>query len=63
MSERRSAVCLGNFDGVHTGHRLLLEQTVHVAKQQGLSPLACWGMGRRCSRCPTSGGCCSRPLG
>lgn len=40
MSERRSAVCLGNFDGVHTGHRLLLEQTVHVAKQQGLSPLA-----------------------
>ena len=35
-----SAVCLGNFDGVHIGHRLLLEQTALAARQRGLRAVA-----------------------
>ena len=36
---RPSAVCLGNFDGVHRGHRFLLSQTVRTAGELGLAPL------------------------
>jgi len=31
-----TAVCLGNFDGVHRGHRFLIEETVKCAKELGL---------------------------
>ena len=40
MSETKTAVCLGNFDGVHIGHRRLLEQTVRTAQEKGLKPVA-----------------------
>ena len=32
------AVCLGFFDGVHLGHRALIEKTVRVARERGLVP-------------------------
>jgi riboflavin kinase/FMN adenylyltransferase len=32
---RRSAVTLGVFDGVHLGHRYVLEQTVRLARERG----------------------------
>ncbi|MBD3240844.1 MAG: hypothetical protein GF331_09685 [Chitinivibrionales bacterium] len=34
-SERRSVVTVGNFDGVHTGHRVLIHEVVHRARDQG----------------------------
>ena len=40
MSETKTAVCLGNFDGVHIGHRRLLEQAVRTAQEKGLKPVA-----------------------
>ena len=35
-----SAVTIGNFDGVHAGHRALLERTVALARARGLKPSA-----------------------
>ena len=35
-----SAVTIGNFDGVHLGHRALLRSTVTAARERGLRPLA-----------------------
>ena len=31
---------LGFFDGVHLGHRSILQATVEAARQQGLEPVA-----------------------
>jgi riboflavin kinase/FMN adenylyltransferase len=36
---RPSAVALGNFDGVHRGHRAILAQTVDVARRLSLAPV------------------------
>ncbi|WP_035589151.1 bifunctional riboflavin kinase/FAD synthetase [Hippea jasoniae] len=33
-----TAVALGNFDGIHIGHRQLIEQTVRLAKRLSLTP-------------------------
>ncbi len=33
-----TAVAVGNFDGIHLGHRDLILQMVHFAKQKGLTP-------------------------
>lgn len=35
-----SAITIGNFDGVHAGHRALLARTVEVARLRGLKPSA-----------------------
>src|SRR5712691_10611884 len=35
-----SAVTIGNFDGVHAGHRLLLCATLDIARERGLSAVA-----------------------
>jgi riboflavin kinase/FMN adenylyltransferase len=35
-----SVLTLGNFDGVHAGHRRLIENTVKAAKKRGLPPIA-----------------------
>ncbi|WP_298992512.1 bifunctional riboflavin kinase/FAD synthetase [uncultured Pseudokineococcus sp.] len=35
-----SVVAVGNFDGVHRGHRVLLEEVVRVARERGLRALA-----------------------
>jgi len=32
------AVTIGNFDGVHTGHQLLLREVTSAAQQKGLQP-------------------------
>ncbi len=32
---RRSVVTVGNFDGVHTGHRVLIHEVVHRARERG----------------------------
>jgi riboflavin kinase/FMN adenylyltransferase len=32
------AVTIGNFDGVHAGHRLLLDEVVRVAREEGVQP-------------------------
>jgi riboflavin kinase / FMN adenylyltransferase len=37
---RRAIAAIGNFDGVHLGHRYLLEQVVEVARQRSLASLA-----------------------
>ncbi len=37
---RPSVVTVGNFDGVHRGHRVLLERTVEAARVRGLSAVA-----------------------
>src|SRR5690606_24318001 len=37
---RDSAVALGNFDGVHLGHRRVLEALREFAEREGLEPLA-----------------------
>ncbi|HLS41829.1 MAG TPA: bifunctional riboflavin kinase/FAD synthetase [Paenalcaligenes sp.] len=37
-STQASAVTIGNFDGVHTGHQAILERVRHEAAQRGLSP-------------------------
>jgi riboflavin kinase/FMN adenylyltransferase len=34
-----AAVAIGNFDGVHRGHRALVELAVTTAREQGLTPL------------------------
>ena len=33
-----TAVALGNFDGVHKGHQMLIRECVAVAKEKGLQP-------------------------
>lgn len=33
-----TAVALGYFDGIHTGHRAVLEKTLAIAKEKGLTP-------------------------
>lgn len=33
-----TAVALGYFDGIHTGHRAVLEETLRIAKEKGLIP-------------------------
>ena len=38
LLKRPSAVAIGNFDGVHTGHRALLESVVQAANDRGLVP-------------------------
>jgi len=40
LSPRGSALALGIFDGVHTGHQALLEKAVHLAKAQDLTSIA-----------------------
>jgi riboflavin kinase/FMN adenylyltransferase len=40
MTQRRRAAAVGNFDGVHQGHRLVIERLKNAAEQRGLSPLA-----------------------
>ena len=35
-----SAVALGNFDGLHSGHALVIENTLFEAKKNGLKPIA-----------------------
>ncbi|MBR5228542.1 MAG: adenylyltransferase/cytidyltransferase family protein, partial [Firmicutes bacterium] len=32
----KTAVALGNFDGVHKGHQALIEKAVSVAKEKGI---------------------------
>ena len=34
-AKKPSAVALGNFDGVHKGHQLLISQTIKEAKKNG----------------------------
>jgi riboflavin kinase/FMN adenylyltransferase len=33
-----SVVTIGNFDGVHTGHREIMRRVVRIAKERGLTP-------------------------
>jgi riboflavin kinase / FMN adenylyltransferase len=33
-----SAITIGNFDGIHAGHRELLRRTVKIARERGLKP-------------------------
>lgn len=35
-TERRSAVTLGKFDGLHRGHMLLVDRVLELGKQEGL---------------------------
>ena len=35
-----TAICLGTFDGVHLGHRALIQRTVTAAREEGLVPAA-----------------------
>ena len=37
---KRTAIALGFFDGVHLGHRAILEATVEAARRDGLEPVA-----------------------
>jgi riboflavin kinase/FMN adenylyltransferase len=37
---QRSALTIGNFDGVHAGHRLLFRRVVEAARENGLRPVA-----------------------
>src|SRR5580704_16099810 len=34
-----SVVTIGNFDGVHIGHREIMRSVVRIAKEQGLTPV------------------------
>lgn len=38
--ERKRLVVIGKFDGVHTGHKMLIEQAVQIAKSKNLQPCA-----------------------
>lgn len=37
-NEKRRAIALGFFDGVHLGHRALIEKTIQRARESGLKP-------------------------
>lgn len=37
--EDETVVALGNFDGIHTGHKVILQDAVEVAKERGLKSL------------------------
>ena len=34
----KTAVALGNFDGIHLGHKYLIEDTIEKAKKRDLKP-------------------------
>lgn len=38
---KSSVLALGMFDGVHIGHRVLLERAAHLAKEQGVPLVVC----------------------
>jgi len=38
---KRSVLALGMFDGVHIGHRVLLERAAHLAKEHGVPLVVC----------------------
>lgn len=40
VASQPSAVTIGNFDGVHLGHRAMLRRLVEMAKQRSLTPCA-----------------------
>ena len=40
INQNKTALCIGTFDGVHTGHKLLLEKTNLIAKKNDLKSLA-----------------------
>ena len=40
INQNKTALCIGTFDGVHTGHKLLLEKTNLIAKKNDLKALA-----------------------
>jgi len=40
-SLKRSVLALGMFDGVHIGHRVLLERAAHLAKEHGVPLVVC----------------------
>ena len=40
-STKRSVLALGMFDGVHIGHRVLLERAAHLAKERGVPLVVC----------------------
>lgn len=37
--QEKTAVALGNFDGIHLGHKLILEDAINVAKEKNLKSL------------------------
>lgn len=37
--ERKTVITLGNFDGIHLGHRQLLDQAIQIAKDRDLATL------------------------
>ena len=40
INQNKTALCIGTFDGVHAGHKLLLEKTNFIAKKNDLKSLA-----------------------
>ena len=40
-SAKSSVLALGMFDGVHIGHRVLLERAAHLAKERGVALVVC----------------------
>ena len=40
-SAKSSVLALGMFDGVHIGHRVLLERAAHLAKKHGVPLVVC----------------------
>ena len=36
---KKSVICIGNFDGIHYGHRKIIEQTVKLAKERNVKSL------------------------
>ena len=36
-SENRTVVTFGKFDGIHTGHKLLINKAVAIAEKEGLT--------------------------
>ena len=40
-SENRTVVTFGKFDGIHTGHKLLINKAVAIAEKEGLKTILC----------------------